>query len=354
MKKNKIVTFGLLGLGAVVKVRVFKLFKNELINSKVIGVFDKDKKKSKEYSDKFKCDYNKNEKEFFNKKFDFCDISTPSGSHFKDILKCFKYGKNVIVEKPPTLKTNQLIYLNKEAVKKKLKFFVIYQNRENKAVKYVKNYLNKNKNDKTILVNLNLLWSRPQNYYSRWHGKWKEDGGVLAQQGIHYIDLLCYLFGKPLKAISIIDNISNKLEAEDTHIGIIKFKNATCKIGLSTALIPTDLKGSIEIVCQKNLISLFGKACNEVSIINYNKKENKKLEQQCKNNSQKVNSGVGISHLECFRKIIENFNNKKKNKPLKAIDTLDTLKLINMLYLSSFKKKWIINNKKNISSRLGN
>ena len=40
MKKNKIVTFGLLGLGAVVKVRVFKLFKNELINSKVIGVFD--------------------------------------------------------------------------------------------------------------------------------------------------------------------------------------------------------------------------------------------------------------------------------------------------------------------------
>ena len=47
MKKNKIVTFGLLGLGAVVKVRVFKLFKNELINSKVIGVFDKDKKNLK-------------------------------------------------------------------------------------------------------------------------------------------------------------------------------------------------------------------------------------------------------------------------------------------------------------------
>ena len=36
----------------------------------------------------------------------------------------------------------------------------------------------------------------------------------------------------------------------------------------------------------------------------------------------------------------------KKARPLKAIDTLETLKLINMLYLSSSKKKWVLNNRK--------
>ena len=52
MKKNKIVKFGLLGLGAVVKNRVFKLFSSELKDSKVVCVFDKDKAKTLEYSKK--------------------------------------------------------------------------------------------------------------------------------------------------------------------------------------------------------------------------------------------------------------------------------------------------------------
>ena len=44
----------------------------------------------------------------------------------------------------------------------------------------------------------------------------------------------------------------------------------------------------------------------------------------------------------------------KRSFPLKAIDTMNTLKLINMLYLSAHKKSWIVNNKKIISSKLGN
>ena len=64
--------------------------------------------------------------------------------------------------------------------------------------------------------------------------------------------MLCHFFGKPIKAISIISNISNKLEAEDTHIGVVKFKNVTCTIGLSTALKKSDFKASIEIISQKD------------------------------------------------------------------------------------------------------
>ena len=101
---------------------------------------------------------------------------------------------------------------------------------------------------------------------------WKVETGwwVLSQQGIHYIDLLCFLFGKPVKAVSITKNISNRLEAEDTNIGILQFKNAICTIGLTTALV-TDLKASIKSLL-KNLITLYGIACNKVSITNYSGK----------------------------------------------------------------------------------
>ncbi len=354
IKNYKKLRFGLLGLGTVVNVRIYKLLKKELKGEiKVVSVFDKNEKLTRDYSNKFNCRSSKNENDFFSNDFKYCYISTPSGSHFKDIMKCFKHQKHVVVEKPPVLKVSELLKLNKIAIKKKLNFFVIYQNRENKAVKFVKNYLQKNKKDKKVLVNLNLLWSRPQSYYSGWHGKWKHDGGVIAQQGIHYIDLLCHLFGKPIKAISTIKNVSNKLQAEDTHIGMIQFKDVTCTIGLSTALRPTDFKASIDIICQNKIVSLFGIACNKVKIFEAGSNKNQKLIRNCKKNSENVKNGVCISHYQCFKKIINNFSNKKI-KPLRAIDTIETLKLINMLYLSSFKKKWILNNKKIISSKLGN
>jgi len=52
MRKN--IKFGILGLGRVVENRVYKVFKNELKNSQVVSVFDKNKKKKKKYSKLFK------------------------------------------------------------------------------------------------------------------------------------------------------------------------------------------------------------------------------------------------------------------------------------------------------------
>ena len=268
MKKRDSIKFGLLGLGTVVKARVSNVFLKEIKNAKISAVYDKDRNKNKEYTKKFKCKFSKNENNFFSKNFEICYISTDSGSHYKNIKKCFKFNKHVVVEKPPVLKTSQLILLNKIAKKKKLFFYAIYQNRENKSVKFVKNFLKKNK-ERIVLVNLKLLWSRPQKYYSRWHGKWKTDGGVIAQQGIHYIDLLCFLFGKPLTAVSLTKNISNKLQAEDTHLGLIKFQNANCIFGLTTSLRPNDLSALIEIYLQKKVIILSGLCCNEVLIKSY-------------------------------------------------------------------------------------
>lgn len=45
MKKD--INFGILGLGRVVENRVYEVFKNELKNSKVVSVFDKNEKKIK-------------------------------------------------------------------------------------------------------------------------------------------------------------------------------------------------------------------------------------------------------------------------------------------------------------------
>ena len=111
------IKFGILGLGRVVEKRVFSVFSKELKGGKVVAVFDKNKKKNKKFALLFDCKLAKNLKDFFSKKLDIIYVATESGNHFKNINDCFKFNKNVIVEKPPVLKLKQLYKLNKTAKK---------------------------------------------------------------------------------------------------------------------------------------------------------------------------------------------------------------------------------------------
>ena len=126
-------------------------------------------------------------------------IATPSGMHYehsKDIIKDFK--KNLIIEKPLTLKIKQAKTLFTLAKKNKVKIFPVFQNRYNLAVKRVKKSLKYNEIGELRVVNVRVRWCRKQRYYnlSPWRGTYSHDGGALTNQGIHHIDLLRYLIGE--------------------------------------------------------------------------------------------------------------------------------------------------------------
>ncbi len=309
------------------------------------------KKKIAKFKKEFNCDGYSNLNRFFNEKFDFVYIATESGNHFKHIFEAFKKNKNVIVEKPPVLKLEDLKILNEIAKKKRLKFYVIFQNRYNKPILFLKKFV-KEIQKNLVLVNLNLLWSRSQSYYSDWHGNWRMDGGVLAQQGIHYIDLLCYLFGKPIKCISNLSNKSNKLQAEDTHSALILFKNnLSVTVNLTTALRPCDITANISIYTKTKVYNLHGLCCNKIKISeNGSKKKFTKLE---KKYSENVPNGYGLSHRVVFQKLIDSQLKLNKKLPTRATESYNTIKLINMMYKSSELDRWVYYNEKNIKSKLG-
>ncbi len=152
MSNNKKVLFVILGLGRVVNIRLSNVFKKELKNGKVNCIYDIDKKKKRKFQKYFNCESPDALTNFLKIKNDFIYIATESGNHFKHIKICLENNKNVIVEKPPVLKVDQLIYLNKLATKRKLKLYTIFQNRENKSVRYLKKILKKKK--KKIFANL--------------------------------------------------------------------------------------------------------------------------------------------------------------------------------------------------------
>ena len=126
MKKKinkKIIKFGIFGLGRVVEKRVAQVFLKELNNSKVVTVFDKIRKKRDKYKKLFNCKSANSLNEFLKEKLDYIYIATDSGNHYKNILDCFRFNHNVIVEKPLCLKVSQLKKLHNIAKKKGLFIF---------------------------------------------------------------------------------------------------------------------------------------------------------------------------------------------------------------------------------------
>ncbi|WP_338317603.1 Gfo/Idh/MocA family protein, partial [Bradyrhizobium ottawaense] len=83
-----------------------------------------------------------------------------------------------------------------------VRLFVVKQNRRNLTLKMLKNAILKGRFGRIYMVNINVFWTRPQEYYDAapWRGKWEFDGGAMMNQASHYIDLLDWLVG-PIESV---------------------------------------------------------------------------------------------------------------------------------------------------------
>src|SRR5206468_12494788 len=131
-----------------------------------------------------------------------------------------------------------------------VRLFVVKQNRFNVPVVKLREALEAGRFGKLVLGTVRVRWCRRQDYYDQdaWRGTWALDGGVLANQASHHVDLLEWMMG-PVESVfakgitALVD-----IEAEDTAIVALKFRNgALGVIEATTAARPADLEGSISI-----------------------------------------------------------------------------------------------------------
>lgn len=86
-------------------------------------------------------------------------------------------------------------------------------------------------------------WYRPQKYYDigGWRSTWKgEGGGVLINQCVHNIDMICYLFGRPkLVSSNIGYGVFHRTEIDDSVIANLIYENGfVCTLISSTGEAP--------------------------------------------------------------------------------------------------------------------
>ena len=173
-------------------------------------------------------------------------------------------------------------------------------------------------------------WQRPKEYFSDWRGQPLVGGGTLHECGIHYIDILCYLLGKP--AVHSAQSFSTKhteSDIEDTVYSLLSYDNFGGTLEVTISAEPRNIECSLSIMTDKGFIKLGGKALDKVEKIKFLDEETQEIVdstianmgQALVANSYGVYSGSCPNHPELYRNI-ENFEVQICFDSLELIDEI--------------------------------
>jgi UDP-N-acetyl-2-amino-2-deoxyglucuronate dehydrogenase len=127
---------------------------------------------------------------------DYCSICTPNYLHFQHIEYALKNGMNAICEKPMVLYPFEVERLERLIQETGLSVHTILQLRLHPVIMALREeYLSKAK-DQIFDVDLTYITSRGKWYYKSWKGDASKSGGVTANIGVHFFDMLSWIFGE--------------------------------------------------------------------------------------------------------------------------------------------------------------
>ncbi|RIJ50216.1 gfo/Idh/MocA family oxidoreductase [Maribellus luteus] len=133
-----------------------------------------------------------------NNPVDFVSICSPNFLHFKHIELALKNGCNVICEKPLVIQAADLDKIKTLEAKTGKKVCTVLQLRYHPAILQLKKEVDSNPSD-NYSVNLTYITSRGKWYAKSWKGDPAKSGGVAANIGIHFFDMLSWIFGSVKK-----------------------------------------------------------------------------------------------------------------------------------------------------------
>ena len=150
-------------------------------------------------------------------KLDFVSICTPNFLHDAHIRMGLRWGADVICEKPLVLNPWNIDALKIKEKESGRKIWNVLQLRYHPAIISLKEMVDNSNDEKVFDIELTYLTSRGQWYYASWKGDDKKSGGIATNIGVHFFDMLSWIFG------DVTENIVH-LNSHDRSSGFILFK----------------------------------------------------------------------------------------------------------------------------------
>ena len=127
---------------------------------------------------------------------DYVAICSPNYLHDSHMRFALRSGADAICEKPLVLNPwniDGLIDIENDTGRK---VNTILQLRMHDSVNELKKYVAQSAPDKIFDVDLTYITSRGKWYYTSWKGDIEKSGGIATNIGVHFYDMLHYIFGE--------------------------------------------------------------------------------------------------------------------------------------------------------------
>lgn len=132
-------------------------------------------------------------------KIDYVSICSPNYLHDSHIRFALRHGADAICEKPLVLNpwnVDALAEIEKETGRR---VFTILQLRLHPSIIALREKIQNGPKDKVYDVELTYITSRGNWYHHSWKGDISKSGGIATNIGIHFFDMLIWVFGKVIK-----------------------------------------------------------------------------------------------------------------------------------------------------------
>lgn len=347
--------FALLGCGRIAKRHAELLGNSQIRNAELVAVCDKVEEKAKKIADQFGVPYFTDMDEMLNSvDIDVVSVLTESGYHAQHVIQVAKYKKHIVVEKPMALTLDDADAMIKACDEAGSKLFVVKQNRFNVPVVKTREALESGRFGKLVLGTVRVRWCRPQSYYDQdsWRGTWAFDGGVLTNQASHHVDLLEWMMGEVESVHAMSSRALANIEAEDTAIVNLRFKNGALGIiEATTAVRPKDLEGSLSILGETGTVEIGGFAVNQMKVWNFTEQQDDDAQVMDKYSVNPPNV-YGFGHQAYYEHVVDSIRNNKKHL-VDGLQGRKSLELINAIYESIETRKEVFLRFKPKYCRLG-
>jgi UDP-N-acetyl-2-amino-2-deoxyglucuronate dehydrogenase len=170
-------------------------------------------------------------------KIDYVSICSPNYLHDSHIRFALRVGAHAICEKPLVLNPWNVDALAEIERETGQRVFTILQLRLHPAIIQLREKIKSGPKDKVYNINLRYITSRGNWYQTSWKGEIAKSGGVATNIGIHFFDMLLWIFGG-------VKNISVNEMTPEMASGSIALEQASVNwmLSISAHHLPDEVK----------------------------------------------------------------------------------------------------------------
>lgn len=171
------------------------------------------------------------------KELDYVSICSPNYLHDSHIRFGLRNGADVICEKPIVLNPWNIEALQEMEAETNQNIYNILQLRLHPSVIELKKKVEAAPKDKVFDIDLSYLTSRGHWYYTSWKGNKEKSGGIATNIGVHFYDMLIWIFG------NVKENIVH-LHTHDRAAGYLELERAKVRwfLSINYDVIPQNVK----------------------------------------------------------------------------------------------------------------